>query len=291
MSNVGFFNDDSEYLFLDIIERNFIWENKSYIITRPWSGFIHCTPFDLPYLKNSNINNLFLNNNFLNSLPYCKCILTLSSYITRYLKIKFDELNINIKIYTLKHPTETKNIKEFDIKKYMTNPKKKIIQIGQQLRKLSSIYLLNMKDHEKVWLTGTENMNKCNFLLKSECNYLKINVPDKKDVLVHYTKSFEEYDNLLSENIVLLDFFDTAANNSIVECIFRNTPFFCKRLEGTIEYLGIDYPLFFNNISEIQEINTIENITKAYEYLKNKNKEELYIDYFIKKMCNIFALN
>ena len=84
-----------------------------------------------------------------------------------------------------------------------------------------------------------------------------------------YTDTFVEYDNLLSENIVFIDLFDAAANNTVLECILRRTPIIINKLPATVYYLGKDYPLFFNHINEVPKLLTTENIVKAHEYLKN----------------------
>jgi hypothetical protein len=103
-----------------------------------------------------------------------------------------------------------------------------------------------------------------------------------------YTDTFEEYDKLLSENIVFIDLFDAAANNTVLECILRRTPIIINKLPGTRYYLGDDYPLFFDNIDEVPELLTIENLRKASTYLENiklTNVEE-----FMSNIINILNL-
>lgn len=86
-------------------------------------------------------------------------------------------------------------------------------------------------------------------LLSSEINYLKIDKNTlNKNVKMYYTKTFEEYDELLTKNIVFIDLFDAASNNTIVECIIRNTPIIVNKVGGVSEYLGNNYPLYFDDI-------------------------------------------
>ena len=99
--------------------------------------------------------------------------------------------------------------------------------------------------------------------------YLNVQNIDINDIEMKYTNTFEEYDNLLSENIVFIDLFDAAANNTILECILRRTPIIVNKLPATIYYLGEDYPLFFNNIDDIPNLLNIKNIEKAHIYLDN----------------------
>lgn len=282
------FNDNCEFLFFDLIERYFLWE-KNYQCEKKWAGIIHCTQFTPPYLKIANIQKLFTNENFINSLDNCIFIISLSNYVNEYLNKKFIELGKNIKIYTLFHPVYyTNSIPKFTLKKFKENNSKKIIQIGQQLRKMSSIYLVNLDNsYSKMWLTGTKNIDKCINLLEKEVNYLNVKINNFSTVEMKYTETFKEYDELLSKNIVLVDLFDASANNTVLECIVRNTPIIINKIPAVIEYLGDDYPLYFNNLIEINNLLTNENIAKAYVYLKKMDKSKFELNYFTSKIINI----
>ena len=47
--------------------------------------------------------------------------------------------------------------------------------------------------------------------------------------------SNEDYDILLSENIVFLDLYDSSANNAVIECIARATPLLVNNLVWVIK--------------------------------------------------------
>ena len=94
------------------------------------------------------------------------------------------------------------------------------------------------------------------------------------------------YNILLSKNIIFIDLFDASANNTILECIVRNTPIIVNKLEAVVEYLGEDYPLYFTNLNEVNDLLTLEKITKAHNYLKEMNKSDLTIEYFYKKLLS-----
>ena len=102
-----------------------------------------------------------------------------------------------------------------------------------------------------------------------------------------YIENFDEYDKLLSTNLVFMDLYDAAANNAVVECIVRNTPIIINKIPPIVEYLGEDYPLYFNNLNEIPELLTEQNIFNAHQYLLNLNKEDLEIDFFNKKLITL----
>ena len=280
-------NDYSDALFLDNVERYFSWFNKK-AINKKWSGIIHCTPITPPYLNIMNISLLFKNKDFIKSLDDCYCLFTLSNYVTKFLQKEFIKIKKIIKVFTLKHPIETNSVIPFNLENYFNNPNKKLVQIGQQLRKVTSIYLLSNIKHEKIWLTGTKKIKYCEKLLMNESSYLSVTIPKsiKDSIKMYYTNTIEEYDTILSQNIVFVDLFDAAANNTVLECIVRNTPLIIKKIEGVVEYLGEDYPLYFTKLDQVNDLLKPENIMKAHEYLKNMDKSDIDINYFIKSLIN-----
>jgi len=287
--NNQFYNENSKIDFIDIIESYFLWESY-YTCNNKWFGIIHCTPITPPYLDIANISNLFKNTNFLKSLNTCIGLFTLNSYITNYISSKLSDINIKIPIHTLKHPVTTDDIIQFDYAKYKNNKNKKLIQIGQQLRKMTSIYLLEENDtFEKMWLTGTKDHEKCKKLFENEIKYLGIDndIIESSSVVPTYIDDIEKYDLLLSKNIVFIDLFDAAANNTILECIVRNTPIIVNNLPQVFEYLGQNYPLYFNKLDEVQYLLTDQQILKAHLYLKDLNKNDITLKYFTEKLINI----
>jgi hypothetical protein len=278
------YNVESDVVFYDIVEKDFIWSKT--VLNKKWFGVIHCTEKTPDYLDCVNIQNLFKpNSHFLKNIHNCLFLIGLSPNVVDYVKTNLSQLGIELDVYLLKHPIDNEeNIPMFSIDKYKENNDKKIIQIGQQLRKMTSIYELNINDHKKLWLTGTKNFAKIKYLFYKECNHLKLNV-NINNVEMKYTNSFAEYDNLLSENIVFIDLFDAAANNTVLECILRRTPIIVNRLPATEYYLGKGYPLFFDNINEVPTLLTIKNIIKAHKYLNDIKLSDT--NNFISSIVNI----
>lgn len=287
LTNNKLYRKNNDYIFYDMLDIIFLF-NKGFIIEKKWCGIFHCTPITPPYLNFINIHNIFNNINFIKSLQNCVGIITLSTYLSDFFKKSLK--NININVHTLKHPTITKNIPLFNYTQYKHNNNKKIIQLGQQLRKLSSIYLLqDIPNYSKMWLTGTMQFDKLNTFLNNEIEMFNIDksVIDLNKIPMKYTKDFSEYDKLLTNNIVFMDLYDATANNAIVECIVRNTPMIVNKIPGIVDYLGEDYPLYFNNLNEIPALLTEKNILKTHLYLLNMNKEDLEISYFNKKLFTL----
>jgi hypothetical protein len=93
---------------------------------------------------------------------------------------------------------------------------------------------------------------------------------------------------LLSESVVFVDLYDSSVNNTIIECIVRNTPILVNRLSPIEEYLGADYPMYYTSLDEIPHmLKDIALIESAHRYLKenstirNQLKAEVFFDSFV----------
>jgi hypothetical protein len=174
LNNNKLYTTNNDYIFYDMLDITYLF-NKGTIIEKKWCGIFHCTPITPDYLNFININNIFNNINFINSLKNCMGIITLSPYLSEFFKKSLKNINMNVNVYTLKHPCITTNIPLFNYENYESNKNKKIIQLGQQLRKVSSIYVLDdIQNFSKMWLTGTKNFDKLNKFLNNEIKMFKI---------------------------------------------------------------------------------------------------------------------
>ena len=176
---------------------------------------------------------------------------------------------------------------EFSFEKYVQNLDKYIIQVGQQDRKLSSLGIINSPGHTKLWLTGLKDIRRAQEKLDLEKTELG---RDFLPFKILYTKTFAEYDTLLSENIVFLDFHVAVANNTVVECLLRNTPLILNKTDSLKYYLGDEYPLFFTNLDEVADLLSLEKILEATIYLKNMDKTGITIEYFLESLRSILKI-
>lgn len=197
----------------------------------------------------------------------------MSKYHQRWL-----EQQLNIPIFTVFHPTEIPQ-HQFKFDNFLANSDKKIIQIGWWLRKLNSIYYLPTQQLRKVVLMKNEPHYRS--LLEKERELFNLQVDESSVELMPYLSN-QEYDRLLSENIVYLDLYDTSANNVIIECMARQTPILVNPLPAVREYLGKDYPLYFNSQEEAREkVENWELIRETSEYLKRDEiQQKISIEHF-----------
>lgn len=103
--------------------------------------------------------------------------------------------------------------------------------------------------------------------------------------------SNEDYDNLLSQNIVFLNLVDCSAVNTIIECIVRNTVLIINRLPATQEMLGDDYPGFYNTFVDAANIcNDLEKIKAIHLYMTKLDKTRYKLENFVNSIQDIVQL-
>jgi hypothetical protein len=270
------------------IDRTFHWDydiNTSLNIipyTKKWIGFIHHT-FDTSF-SNYNIPELFKKPNFIKSLETCLAIFVLSNYLANSLK---PLLPNNIKVFVLYHPTELHLNISFDIIKFINNPKRRVIQIGAWLRNINAIYELDLgENYLELTKTALIGKDMAGYYIKG--NIATLSNTTNIELLDRLNDT--DYDNLLSENIVFINLVDVSAANTIIECIARNTPICINRHPAIIEYLGVDYPLFYDNFNMASDLlNNLGIINCAHLYLKELDKTKLDINTFINSFYNNIA--
>jgi exopolysaccharide biosynthesis predicted pyruvyltransferase EpsI len=277
---------------------------------RRWIGVFHHTPNESYSLN--NLNSIVSSSEFKNSLNKCQGIIVLSNYLKEWFEVRIP----NIKIHLLYHPSEFVN-KKWSFQNWKNNKDKKIIQIGAWLRDSYGIFALSSpKGVRKCALKGPlmnnyfppenyfdlvqdavgincdgvdgpcrvsrQNANK---FMVGMLDHLKDSLK-KVEIIEQVTN--DEYDILLQENIVFIKLIDASACNTIIECIIRSTPILVNRLPAVVEYLGSDYPLYYNTLEEARDLAENDDmILKAYKYLENKDKTFLKIKTFLENFNNI----
>lgn len=84
------------------------------------------------------------------------------------------------------------------------------------------------------------------------------------------------FDYLLGRAVVCMEVLDASANNVTIECLARNTPLIVNRHPAVVEYLGPDYPLYFDHVRDIAKMISNEGlILSAHEYLRKRDKSFL----------------
>jgi hypothetical protein len=269
------FHNKEGVIFDTFLENTFFWQkfenmDKDTIpYCKPWVGVFHNPP-NIPSWWSSNSAPLTMilgDPFFIESLRFCKGIFALSKYQADYLKEELPQIKVNV----LHHPTEIPEIK-FEFKKFLLNKEKRIINVGWWLRKQSSFFKLksNIKKIKLMPNTKAKELIQRLIALENKIYEINISAEERQSVTLMQDLSNQEYDEMLSSNIVFIDLYDSSANNAVVECIARGTPLLINKLPAVIEYLGKEYPFYFDSYEEAsQKIKDLALIKETNEYLMN----------------------
>eukprot|EP00930_Biecheleria_cincta_P020973 TRINITY_DN15639_c0_g1_i2.p1 TRINITY_DN15639_c0_g1~~TRINITY_DN15639_c0_g1_i2.p1 ORF type:complete len:383 (-),score=48.71 TRINITY_DN15639_c0_g1_i2:384-1532(-) len=222
-----------QLLLVDCMESVFLWQSKK--LDHPWIGILHFAPYLPPtFPEHMKLQGILKSEAFLASRQWCKLLIVLSKLNQDYIQ----KFHPDIKVVAMKHPIGmTDVVRRFDLRVFKANRQKwKVILLGQQYRKVSTLVLLDVK-YPKVWMPGSK-LTKQDFLDRYRMEPDLPPDPDTSTFEIAHTASFEEYDKLLMTNIIVLDLLDAAANNAVLEMINLAIPMLVSRHPAVEEYVG-----------------------------------------------------
>lgn len=216
----------------------------------PWVGFMHNPPGMPSWLHpDESAEHILASRAWRDSLPHCVGLFTLSEHHARWLRHTTGK-----PVSALLHPTQEPS-EHFCFDAFLHNPRKKIVQVGWWLRRLTAIDRLpigpgNALNYQKVRLRphfGAGSGARLAALISQE----RESQPgeDYRSTTAELSHLDNNgYDALLARNIVFVQLYAASANNTVIECCIRGTPLLVNPLPAVIEYLGADYPLYYRDL-------------------------------------------
>lgn len=267
------FCDDSPIVFDDFTERTFLYDEKwhdDYVHEEPWIATMHHPP-DMPrwYFDNLHLQKMIETPRFKASLPNLRMIVSMGDNLTQWCNQQWP----HIPTVTVRHPTG-RPLFYWDADRFQRIGKKRLVQVGWFLRNTLGIRHVAAP----AWLTKTHLRQNLNWVRHAnwlcEHAYKRMH-PSRREL--GNTEEIQQlddtgYDLLLSESVVFVEVISAVANNTVVECIARNTPICINRHPGPEYYLGESYPLFYDDIRDVGRLLTTDNIMAAHQYLRTMDK-------------------
>jgi len=244
----------------DFVEQTFLYggrNNHGKPHKEPWIGFFHHPP-DAPqwFWPDQKLQYLWQREKFLESLPHMIGAVALSEHLGKWLR---DTLDVPVKV--LKHPA-------MDIEQKWQEPSKQmLLSFGWYLRDTRILWRVP-KRHTfsklRLW-PGKPNMVKYDHLVMGNLGEGQCGGVEQMGYVTH-----GKLDALLSSSIGVCWVLDASATNGVLDCISRNTPLFVNRHPAVVEYLGDDYPLYYEDPKEIPD--RLGEAKVASEYLADMDK-------------------
>ena len=248
---------------------------KPAAITTPWIGFWHNPP-NMPTGVEHSPQDIAAGEAFRASLKQCFGIIVFSNYMKQWVIATLGDLAKNVSnpipVDVLYHPTEP--AKMFSLQKFFadfTNDAPQCVQIGYWLRDMQAIWNLRTDNSinmgsaagpkwRRLWLYGSAyaldvfaeklpNIYRDKFVSCSAAGKASRFDFAMNGAVVEVARvSNDEYDDILTSSVCFLNLLDSSCNNAIIECVARGTPIIVNRHPAAVEYLGEDYPLFYDEL-------------------------------------------
>lgn len=255
--------------FVGFCEMHF-YKKSSSILWSDWVGIIH-DPWNTDTFFEGR--NLLQNSRFLDSLWCCRGLFCMSSSVKDWV---MRVLNPKFFVEVIYHPLSKKQLRFWNKDKYLD--RKRIFQIGNWLRVPYFIFNLRAPGHEKhITPFSTRLIRDYEHFQQRDNQY--VSDDDFFGVEKHLYVDDDEYNNIFETSIVALKLYASTCNNIIIECIKTNCPILVNRLPEIEDYLGKDYPFFYDSMEEATEkLNDTPLIIRTHHYLSNMNKSKLMYD-------------
>ena len=250
---------------------------KMKAIQEPWVGFIHQAPRN-NYPDDPDLERVLKYKPFLESLKHCHGIFVLSDVVKQYL---MEHIPIPIPIAQVLNPiTPFPDDLKFSLDKFEGEALQRVLFVGEFLRNFQAFYDLEVPDGYKKILLRAPTVDLQQLF---NCNLEKIELKTNNSVTIIDHVPDEEYDQLLSSSIVFLNLYGATSNTIVIECLGRHTPLVINRLPGVEEYLGKDYPLFYDTLEEAAELlRSRGKLAETSQYLEaHSRKMQLTSERFV----------
>ena len=272
MEHLRQLHDSDGILLDDFVERSFREGALSRGWREPWVGIFHHPP-NLPqwFDPEAPLPKIFATRAFQTSMRHLRGAIALSEHLAAWLR---DTLACPVLV--LKHPTPAADLC-FSFERW--NQTRRIIQVGWYARNLRAIYQLAvpdsfrkvhlMKDRLKMAMERTDRFS-----------------PHRKRPWVGAVEQMatvddREFDELMASSVIVCEYWDVSASNTVVEAIARSTPIFVNRLPALEEYLGGGYPLFFDDLDQVPlMLKEPARIRDAWNYLDELDKSWMSAESF-----------
>lgn len=265
------FREDARVVFDDFLEKTILAQReglRSHVHRRPWVGFCHY-PYDTPsWYETEHLRQLPERKSWRESVENLRLCFTLGENLRSWVRTQWD-----VPCVSLKHPSEIPPI-VWSEEAFLSNDEPLLLQVGWYLRNTHAIFQVESPPpFSKAWLRSRRPI--------AELNHLRVGAHfhseriHRGSVKVIEPVDNDTYDILLSRNVVFIELITSVANNTIVECIARNTPVAVNRHPGPEHYLGENYPLFYDDLGELRELLRTPSIIAAHKYLRGLDKRWL----------------
>lgn len=250
----------------------FFFDNLKVLKGKPWVGIVHFPTHGAPLLHPEvNSINVVKKINASEYKDNCSGLIVLTNKAKETLSQFTD-----IPIHRLWHPKFVgKN--SFDITSYFRNPI--IRHPGKAYRDFYPYFQFQTELKKEIYI---EPENK--WLIDNSLELSGSLINDSVSIKTTFLKA-KKYIKNLTTSIGFSYYYDCEASNSILEHLMTHTPIIVNRLPSIEEYLGSDYPMYYEDIihSPNDFVLNKKFITEVSLYLKDRSSKKRFT---VEKFCS-----
>jgi hypothetical protein len=198
------------------------------------------------------------------SLTHCLGLLTFTDRAAEWLAG-----HTHVPISVVRPPVESP-IAPFDVDGFASQPQKRLEQRGWWMRRLNSICDLPLHRENPLGITKVRHIDpRFRQLIRGLARAQRHDHgwPDDAQPLRNTIDSGDD-GHATSGVIVFADLYDANADAVVLECLASATPMLVNRLPAVVEYLGREYPLYFDSLDEAaRKVVDVGRIRQAHECL------------------------
>lgn len=278
----------SGILFEDFVDCHFGWHPIAMPYQEPWVGVFHKPPNWPSWLGDTStpntIDRILSSDLFVSSSGSLRGGIVFSEHLASWLRERLE-----VSVEAIKHPTEHCS-RKFSVDEFDANRKKRILQIGYVLRNTRAIFQLSNSRGFTKSIIRVKNASAARMESQVSKYWQDSGIRSEFGEVEELDRlDNDAYDGVLTRNIVMLEFFDCSVSNTVLECIERATPLVVNRLPALQEYLGNDYPLFYDSIEDIPSLLDRDLIIDAHRHLDMIDKSAFSRDVFRESVSRIAA--
>jgi hypothetical protein len=240
-----------------------------------WLGILHAFEYSHPSEKHVTLYNFIDSPWFSENKKFCSALITMSAHAADILKKITD-----VPIFYTYHPKTVE--KQFNIELYFDDPI--ILHAGFHNRNFSKFAKFKTQIPKKInvinkWFASyIKNCYQANNIQIYEANTVRVCLEKRID---------NSYIDSLTKSVGFCYLYSTNANNAVLEHIMSHTPLIVNKLPAIVEYIGEDYPMFYENIEHDPDKYLLSKsfLGEVSSYLKERStldmfKIENFIDFF-----------
>ena len=267
---------DPPLLLDDFVEQTWIYSSRQQPIDRPWVGIFHHPPHPPRWSSLSDrLDALPELAAFRASTSQLRMAICLSDYLADWISQHWQ-----VPTAVVTHPTGF-GAPEFDLEAWQSAPR--VTQVGWYLRNTRLIHEIDTPISRTRLLPRKAPQQ----VHDQDCQAAFAARTEFPGVAELPYIDNHGYDFLLSRSVVVMELLDASANNVTLECIARATPVIVNRHPAAVEYLGADYPLFYDDWREIAALLSSDRVQAAHEYLCRLAVDRFRVAHFRNEIADV----